>query len=67
MLIFFNTIALGADDCEMVDSGVRKKPSKAHVVHTKLTLIKTASQLEKNSSIYGTTSTRRWKKRSTRI
>ena len=63
MLIFFNTIALGADDYEMVDSGVRKKPSKAHVVHTKLTLIKTASQLEKNSSIYGTTSTRRWKKK----
>ena len=33
------------------------------MAHTKFTLVKTVSQLEKNASIYGTSSTvRRWKK-----
>ena len=62
MLRFFHTIGLRAVDYEMVDSAVRKKPSKARGTY-KVYSDKDRFSIGKNASIYGTASTvRRWKK-----
>ena len=62
MLRFFRTIGLGAVDYEMVDSDVRKEPSKARGTY-KVYSDKDRFSTGKNASIYGVASTvRRWKK-----
>ena len=62
MLRFFHTIGLGAVDDEMVDSAVRKKPSKVGGTY-KVYSDKDCLSIGKNASSYGTASTvRRWKK-----
>ena len=62
MLSFFHAIGLGAVDYEMVDSTIRKKPSKTRDTY-KVYSDKDHFSNVKNASIYGTMSTvRRWKK-----
>ena len=55
-------MSLGVADYEMVDSAVRKKPSKVRGT-CKVYSDKNRFSIGKNASIYGTASTvRRWKK-----
>ena len=62
MLRFFHTIGLRAVDYEMVDSAVRKKPSKARGTY-KVYSDKDRFSFGKNASIYGTAfPVRRWRK-----
>ena len=61
-MFFCYPIGLGAVDYEMVDSAIRKKPSKARGTY-KVYSDKDRFLIGKNASIYGTASTvRRWKK-----